>query len=57
MVKNKEYLDKSWLYREYWIKGKNTKDIAKEIGCTDSNILQIMKRRKIKRRDRRWTKN
>jgi len=56
LVKNKEYLNKNWLHKEYWVKGRNTKDIAEEVGCTDSNILQIMKRRSIKRRDRRWTK-
>lgn len=55
MIKNKEYLSKNWLYTEYWIKGRSTKDIAKEVGCTDSNILQLMERRQIVRRNRVWT--
>jgi len=52
----KKHLDKNWLYVEYWIKKRTAENIAKEIGCSETNIFSVMKRRKINRRDRRWTK-
>jgi len=51
----KIYFNKNWLYAEYWGKEKSAEKIAKEQGCTGSNILAIMKRRNIPIRDRKWT--
>lgn len=51
----KQYLDRDWLFNEYVIKGKSTIKIAKENGCTDANILRIMRRFCIPRRSRGWT--
>ena len=50
----KKYLDRNWLYKEYWAKNKSAAKIAKESGCSETNILQVMKRRNIPVRDRRW---
>ena len=52
----KIYLNKTWLYSEYWGKGKSAEEIAKEQKCTGLNILAIMKRRNIPVRDRKWTR-
>jgi hypothetical protein len=56
VLEEKPYLNKVWLYGEYWGKCKSAGKIAKETGCTEENILAIMKRRNIPRRDRKWTK-
>lgn len=52
----KPYLNKTWLYGEYWGKGRSTEDIGKQFSCTGENITAIMERRGIPIRDRRWTK-
>jgi len=51
----KPYLDRTWLYCEYWGKGRSLKDIGKEFGVTGENIGGIMKRLGIKTRDKKWT--
>jgi DNA-binding CsgD family transcriptional regulator len=51
----KPYFNKTWLYAEYWGKGKTSREIARELGCSGENILHIMERRKIPRRDLKWT--
>lgn len=51
----KPYLDKDWLFTEYIVKGKSTIKIALENGCTDANILRVMKRFSIPRKDRTWS--
>jgi len=51
----KKYLNKDWLFAEYVIKGKSTITIARENGCTDTNILRVMRRFNIPRRNRNWT--
>ena len=53
----KPHLNRTWLYAEYWGRGRTAKDIAKEMGCTETNILAIMRRKNIPRRDRKWTKS
>lgn len=52
----KPYLNKTWLYTEYWGKGRSTEDIGKQFGVTGENISAVMKRRGIPIRDRKWTK-
>lgn len=52
---DKPYLNRTWLYAEYWGKGRSSEDIGKEYGCTGANILRIMKDRGIKRRTQKWT--
>jgi hypothetical protein len=46
--------DRVWLYCEYWGKGKTTKEIGEELGCTATNVLNFMEKNNIPRRDRRW---
>jgi len=41
---DKPYLDKTWLYCEYWGKGKSSNEIADEIGMTEANIIRIMRK-------------
>lgn len=52
---DKPYLNRTWLYAEYWGKEKSSEDIGKEWGCSGANIIQIMKRFGIKRRTKVWT--
>lgn len=51
----KLYLNKDWLFTEYVVKGKSTIQIARESGCTDANILRVMRRFNIPRKNRTWT--
>lgn len=37
--KPKPYWNRDWLWNEYIIKNKSAQDIAKEMNCTDNNIL------------------
>lgn len=38
----KPYWNKEWLYNEYVVKFRSTKDIAKEFGCRDTNIQYFL---------------
>ena len=52
---DKPYLNRAWLYAEYWGKGRSTEYIGKEWGCTGANIIRLMKKFDIKRRTLVWT--
>lgn len=54
--KNILYKNQDWLYREYWVKGRSTCDIAKQFGVSPENIASIMNRRNIPRRSRVWSR-
>jgi hypothetical protein len=56
-IKGKPHLNRAWLYAEYWGKERSSEDIASEIGCSGSNILQVMCRMGIKRRTLRWSES
>jgi len=51
IAEEKPCLNKTWLHCEYWGKGRSARDIAEESGCSETNILAILKRRNIPRRD------
>jgi len=48
--KPKVYWNKKWLYNEYVKKRKSAREIAKEQGCRESNILYFLRKFGIKRR-------
>lgn len=52
-MRSKKYTNE-WVKKEY-IKGRSSIDISKEAGCTDANILRILRLLKVKRRNRMWT--
>lgn len=54
---DKPYLDRTWLYAEYWGKERSSEDIGREFECSGANILRIMRDRGIKRRTRKWTQS
>ena len=43
------YSNKEWLYEEYVVKDKSTKDIAEECGCQQSTVQQYLSKFKIKK--------
>ncbi len=47
---HKPYWDKGWLQNEYTSLNKSANQIAKEMGCTENNILYWLKKHKIKTR-------
>ena len=55
MAEGKPYLNKTWLYAEYWGKGRSSEDIGKQFGVSGENICAVMDRRGIPMRNRRWT--
>ena len=48
--KHKPYWEKDWLQDEYTSLNKSANQIAKEMGCTENNILYWLKKHKIKTR-------
>ena len=43
------WIDKNWLYNEYVVKDRSTKNIAKEYGCSQNTIQQWLQKHKIKK--------
>lgn len=46
----KELVDKNWLYEQYVVKKKAATDIAREIGCSISQVCRLIKRMGIPKR-------
>lgn len=46
--------DRTWLYCEYWGKKKSAREIGEELGCSETNVFNFMKKFEIPRKDGKW---
>ena len=51
---SRSILNRTWLYCEYWGKGKTASDIAKESGLSTKSVMAVMKKLDIPIRDQEW---